>query len=147
MVRGSRRRASRASDAAEVEEAAAVPGDERRQVNGAHERARGADRGVCLAASSPWPSSAIQKRKGNARTAREEERRRDVHVQPAGLVTVLSPRFRLLSRRSAASRRAQLSALAAGGSNGRQFRVFRVRELAGRSGSASKTPPLNPPRR
>ena len=27
-----------------------------------------------------------------------------------------------------------------------QFRVFRVRELAGRSGSASKTPPLNPPR-
>ena len=28
-----------------------------------------------------------------------------------------------------------------------EFRVFRVRELAGRSGSASKTPPLNPPRR
>ena len=27
------------------------------------------------------------------------------------------------------------------------FRVFRVRELAGRSGSASETPPLNPPRR
>ena len=27
------------------------------------------------------------------------------------------------------------------------FRVFRVRELAGRSGSSSKTPPLNPPRR
>ena len=26
-------------------------------------------------------------------------------------------------------------------------RVFRVRELAGRSGSSSKTPPLNPPRR
>ena len=115
-------RAARATpQRSRVEEAAAVPGDERRQVNGAHERARGADRGVCLAASSPWPSSAIQKRKGNARTAREEERRRDVHVQPAGLVTVLSPRFRLLSRRSAASRRAQLSALAAGGSNGRQF--------------------------
>ena len=126
MVRGSRRRASRASDATEVEEAAAVPGDERRQVNGAHERARGADRGVCMAASSPWPSSAIQKRKGDARTAREEEERRrdDAHVQPAGVVTVLSPRFRLLSRRSAASRRAQLSALTAGGSNGRQFRVF-----------------------
>jgi hypothetical protein len=119
VVRGSRRRASRASDAAEVEEAAAVPGDERRQVNGAHERARGADRGVCLAASSPWPSSAIQKREGDARTAREEERRRDVHVQPATVVAVLSPRFRLLSRRSAASRRAQLSALAAGGSNAR----------------------------
>ena len=29
----------------------------------------------------------------------------------------------------------------------RVFRVFRVRELAGRSGSSSKTPPLNPPRR
>ena len=29
----------------------------------------------------------------------------------------------------------------------RVFRVFRVRELAGRSGSASETPPLNPPRR
>ena len=29
----------------------------------------------------------------------------------------------------------------------RVFRVFRVRELAGRSGSARKTPPLNPPRR
>ena len=27
------------------------------------------------------------------------------------------------------------------------FRVFRVRELAGRSGSSSETPPLNPPRR
>ena len=27
------------------------------------------------------------------------------------------------------------------------FRVFRVRELAGRSGSASETPPLNPPKR
>ena len=27
------------------------------------------------------------------------------------------------------------------------IRVFRVRELAGRSGSASETPPLNPPRR
>ena len=29
----------------------------------------------------------------------------------------------------------------------RVFRVFRVRELAGRSGSSSGTPPLNPPRR
>jgi hypothetical protein len=29
----------------------------------------------------------------------------------------------------------------------RVFRVFRVRELAGRSGSASETPPRNPPRR
>ena len=33
-----------------------------------------------------------------------------------------------------------------GGGRSRVFRVFRVRELAGRSGSSSETPPLNPPK-